>query len=135
MTRHEVVNTQLNATVLAMIQKSLTPKDLAHIRTHNTAKEAWDYLTTLFVGNKSIRSSRLTEKFNESDGFAMHDDESIEDMYRRLKALCVSMYDLGAYYVDDAWVKRKFIQALLPFEETKLNSIEGRGNFLEMTSQ
>jgi hypothetical protein len=134
MTRREAVDTQLNATALAMIQKSLTPKDMSHIRTCSTAKEAWDYLTNLFVGNASIQGSRLEEKTNESDGFAMLDEEDAEEMYRRLKALCVAMKDLGAYYVDDNWVKRKFVQALLPFEESKLNSIKGRSNYFTMTS-
>src|SRR4051812_37711776 len=45
------------------------------------------------------------------------------------------MRDLGAHYVDDKFMKRKFIQALLPFEEQKVNSIKGRTNFHLMTSQ
>ena len=65
----------------------------------------------------------------------MQDDETPEDMYRRLKVLCSTMRDLGAHYVDDKFMKRKFIQALLPFEEQKLNSIKGRTNFHLMTSQ
>jgi hypothetical protein len=64
----------------------------------------------------------------------MLDKETPEDMYRRLKALCVTMVDLGATYVDDQWIKRKFVQALLPYEEVKLNSIKGREGYRTMTS-
>jgi hypothetical protein len=64
----------------------------------------------------------------------MLDRETPKDMYRRLKALCVTMVDLGATYVDDKWIKRKFVQALLPYEEIKLNSIKERSDYRTMTS-
>src|SRR3954468_3219467 len=135
LTRGEVVDKKLNATALGMIQKALTPKDFAHIRQFDTAKGAWDQLTELFVGNASIQSSKFDEVNNEWNGFSMQDDETPEDMYRRLKVLCCTMRDLGATYVNDKFMKRKFIQDLLPFEEQKLNSIKGRTNFHLMTSQ
>ena len=74
------------------------------------------------------------EVVNGCDGLAMLDDETPKDMYRCLKTLCVSMYDLGATYVDDKFTKRNFVQALLPFEEDKFNSIKGRTNYHLMSS-
>ena len=74
-TRGELVDKQLNATALSMIQKALTPKDFAHIRPFNTAKKAWDYLTDMFIGNASIQSSKFDEVVNDCDGFAMLDEE------------------------------------------------------------
>jgi hypothetical protein len=38
LTRRESMDKQLNATALSIIQKSLTPKDMAHIRAISTAK-------------------------------------------------------------------------------------------------
>jgi hypothetical protein len=107
---------------------------MAHIRAFSTAKEAWDYLTELIIGNASIQSSKFDEVNNDPDGFAMVDGETPKEMYRRLKALCVAMVDLGATYVDDKWIKRKFVQALLPYEEIKLNSIKGRVDYRTMSS-
>ena len=133
-TRREYADRQHNATALHMIQRSLTPKDLSHIRQFNIAKEAWDYLTALFIGNESIQASKFEEVSNECDSFVMNDDETPEEMYRRLKALSVAMLDLGATHTDDMWVKRKLIQALLPIDEVKCNTIKGRSDYRTMSS-
>ncbi|KAK1666751.1 hypothetical protein QYE76_054910 [Lolium multiflorum] len=55
-------------------------------------------------------------------------------MYRRLIALAVQMQDLGATFVDDPWIKRKFYNALLPYEEVKLTAIRQNASFRAMTS-
>ncbi|KAK1620384.1 hypothetical protein QYE76_025901, partial [Lolium multiflorum] len=55
-------------------------------------------------------------------------------MYRRLIALAVQMQDLGATFVDDHWIKRKFYNALLPYEEVKLTAIRQNASFRAMTS-
>jgi hypothetical protein len=53
MTRRDVVDDQLNATAINMIHMAISPKDRAHIRSIETAKEAWDKLEKLFLGNAS----------------------------------------------------------------------------------
>ncbi|KAK1669675.1 hypothetical protein QYE76_057834 [Lolium multiflorum] len=55
-------------------------------------------------------------------------------MYRRLIALSVQMQDLGATFVDNHWIKRKFYNALLPYEEVKLTAIRQNASFRAMTS-
>ncbi|KAK1683184.1 hypothetical protein QYE76_044032 [Lolium multiflorum] len=108
LTRRDVVDDQLNATAINMIHMAVTPKDRAHIRSLKTAKEAWDKLDKLFLGNASIQSSRFDEVNNMADNFVMIEGETPEEMYRRLIALAVQMQDLGATFVDDHWIKRKF---------------------------
>jgi hypothetical protein len=44
------------------------------------------------------------------------------------------MRDLGASRAIDRWFKRKFYNVLLPYEETRLNSIRSMSNFHNMTS-
>ncbi|KAK1664531.1 hypothetical protein QYE76_052690 [Lolium multiflorum] len=134
LTRREVVDDQLNATAINMIHMVVTPKDRAHIRSLKTAKEAWDKLDKLFLGNESIQSSRFDEVNNMADNFVMVEGESPEEMYRRLIALAVQMQDLGATFVDDHWIKRKFYNALLPYEEVKLTAIRQNASFRAMTS-
>ncbi len=41
---------------------------------------------------------------------------------------------MGASHVDDAWIKRKYVSALMPFEPTDLKSLQGRHNYHLMTS-
>ncbi|KAK1644213.1 hypothetical protein QYE76_062018 [Lolium multiflorum] len=134
LTRKEVVDDQLNATAINMIHMAVTPKDRAHIRSLKTAKEAWNKLDKLFLGNESIQSSRFDEVNNMADNFVMNEGESPEEMYRRLIALAVQMQDLGATFVDDPWIKRKFYNALLPYEEVKLTAIRQNASFRAMTS-
>ncbi|KAK1609416.1 hypothetical protein QYE76_033089 [Lolium multiflorum] len=133
LTRRDVVDDQLNATAINMIHMAITPKD-PHIRSLKTAKEAWDKLEKLFLGNASIQSSRFDEVNNMADNFVMIEGESPEEMYRRLIALAVQMQDLGATFVDDHWIKRKFYNTLLPYEEVKLTAIRQNASFRAMTS-
>ncbi|KAK1619426.1 hypothetical protein QYE76_024943 [Lolium multiflorum] len=102
-----------------IIHMAVTPKYRAHIRSLKTAKEAWDKLDKIFLGNESIQSSPFDEVNNMANNFVMIEGESPEDMYRRLIALAVQMQDLGATFVDDHWIKRKIYNALLPYEEVK----------------
>ena len=125
---------QLNATALHMIHLAVSPKDRAHIRTLKTAMEAWDRLDELFLGNESIQSSKFDEVNTMADGFVMNEGESTEDMYRRLTALAVQLRDLGAMFADDQWVKRKFYNALLPYEEPRLTAIRQNSRYRAMTS-
>ncbi|KAK1693890.1 hypothetical protein QYE76_010587 [Lolium multiflorum] len=117
-----------------MIHMAVTPKDRAHIRSLKTAKEAWNKLDKLFLGNESIQCSRFDKVNNMADNFVMNEGESPEEMYRRLIALAMQMQDLGATFVDDPWIKRKFYNALLPYEEVKLTTICQNASFRAMTS-
>ena len=54
LTRREEVDCQFNANALHIIQQAMSPKEMAHIRTCKSAKDAWKKLTDLFTGNESI---------------------------------------------------------------------------------
>src|SRR3954462_2578218 len=55
-------------------------------------------------------------------------------MYRRLKTTATAFRNVGASHVDDVWIKRKYVSALMPFEPTDLKSLQGRPNYHLMTS-
>jgi hypothetical protein len=130
----EQIDKQLNASALHLIHMSLTEKDKAFVRNISSAKEAWDALTNLFIGNESIQESKFDEASNEADNFAMLDGESPEELHRRLSALHVKLVDLGSTQCDERWMKRKFFQALLPFMKDTMNSIKGDANFRKMSA-
>ena len=77
-------------------------------------KEAWQKLDNLFLGNKSIQQSKYETALDQAEEFVMQDDESPEDLYRRLTALAVTLTECGDKQVDDAWIKRKFLKAITP---------------------
>ena len=45
-----------------------------------------------------------------------------------------TFYNVGATYPDDAWVKRKYVNALMPFEPIEMKAIQGRHNYVHMSS-
>jgi hypothetical protein len=107
LSRREVVDCQLNATALYMIQQAVSEDDRPYIEKATTAKDAWDILAEVFLGSSSMRQNKFQEVSNKAEGFYMEDGEHHRDMYRRLKAFAISFRDLGATYVDDDWIKRK----------------------------
>ena len=133
-TRREVVDGQLNATAMFMIEKAVGKANEGLIAQCHTAKEYWDTLQEAFVGNESMKKNRFNALSNETEGFFMMDGENHEDMYRRLKAKALNFKDHGATWIDDEWIKRKYLNALLPFEADDIKSLQGRHNFNSMTS-
>ena len=133
-TRREVVDCQLNATALDLIRDAVGEDDLSHIEHCTTAKEAWACLIEVYDGNESMKRNRFEEMSNKAEGFFMEDGEDHEQMFRRLKSLANAYKALGGTHVDDAWVKRKYVNAFLPFEGADLKSLQGRLNYPQMTS-
>jgi hypothetical protein len=101
-------------------------------RSITSAKEAWDALTELFIGNASIQESKFDEANNEANNFAMHDGEDPQELHRCLSALQVKLTDLDSTQCDWRWMKRKFVQAILPFMKDTMNSIKGYANYRKM---
>jgi hypothetical protein len=80
-----------------------------------SAKEAWDALMDLFIGNASIQESKFDEGNYEADNFLMLDGGYPQELHRHLSALQVKLTDLGATHFDWRWMKSKFVQAILSF--------------------
>src|SRR4051812_743697 len=81
-----------------------------------------------------MRRNRYDALSNEAEGFYGLEGEDHEDMYRRLKTTATTFRNVGASHVDDSWIKRKYVSALMPFEPTDLKSLQGRHNYHLMTS-
>jgi hypothetical protein len=91
----EEVEEQLNATTKHIIQQAMPHTCSAHINTLDTAKDVCDYLTMLFIGNKSIRCSRFEELKSDDANFIMYDNETPNEIYQRLKALATAWIEFG----------------------------------------
>ena len=90
-----MVDAQLDSMALLILQQAVGPKELPHIQKFDTAKETWDALEARFVGNDSMKRNIYDELRNESEGFYMHDDESHEDMFRRLTIIAIDFKKVG----------------------------------------
>jgi len=134
LTPREDIESQLNKTALNIIQKALPREHLTHICGCKTAKEAWDSLDTLFQGNAIIQSSKYDVALDKAENFVMHEDESPEDLYRRLVTLANELRDFGKEEITDEWIKRKFVKAITPFEKNLSTSIRTRSDYNSLNS-
>jgi hypothetical protein len=92
----EQIDKQLNASALHLIHMAITEKDKVFVRNITSAKEVWDTLMNLFIGNESIQESKYDKAHNNADNFAVLDGESPEELHGRLSALQVKLVDLGS---------------------------------------
>jgi hypothetical protein len=116
LTRREEVDEQLNATAKHLLQQAMPDTHAAHINNLCTAKEVWDYLTMLFIGNESIWSSKFDDLKSEERDFIMRDNETPDEMYQRILALATALTGFGCKDNGDDYVKRMFITSINPRE-------------------
>jgi hypothetical protein len=76
LSHREVVDCQLNAIDLYMIQQAVGEDDRPYIEKATTAKAAWDILSEVFLGSSSMRKNKFEEVSNQTEGFYMEDGEN-----------------------------------------------------------
>jgi len=64
----------------------------------------------------------------------MGDDEELRELYRRVTTLVVALRDHGSKDMDDTWIKRKFLKAIMPFKKSMSAVIRQRPNFHTLSS-
>ena len=64
----------------------------------------------------------------------MKEDEDPRDLYRRVTAIAVALKDHGSKDVDDTWIKRKFLKAIMPFNKAMSSVIRQRPDFHSLSS-
>jgi hypothetical protein len=134
LTGREEVDEQLNATAKHFLQQAMPDTHAAHINNLSTAKVVWDYLTMLFIGNESIRSSKFDELKSEEKDFIMRDNETPDEMYQRVLALTTALTGFGCKDNGDDYIKRMFITSINPREPIRSKIIRSRPDFGSMTS-
>jgi hypothetical protein len=117
-----------------MIQQAVGSKDLSYIVHFTTAKEAWEGLFAIFVGNESMKRNKYNALRNQAEGFMKLPNEDHQEMYRRLLSIATAFGSVGAKHVDDMWIKDKYVDALMPYEPMHIKSLQGRYNYFQMSS-
>ena len=130
----ETIDAQLNDTALHMIQQAVHEKDFPFIMKHTIAKDAWDGLADLYIGNESMRHNKYSALKNQAEGFMKNQNEDHQDMYARLITIAAAFRNVGATHIDDKWIKEKYVEALWPHEPQDLKTLQGRHNYYQMTS-
>ena len=88
----------------------------------------------LYKGSSSIQQSNYEVVLDEADEFVMKEDEDPRDLYQRVTAIVVAAKDHGSKDVDDTWIKRKFLKAIMPFNKAMSSVIRQRPDFHTLTS-
>ena len=88
----------------------------------------------LYKGSSSIQRSNYEVVLDEADEFVMKEDEDPRDLYRRVTAIAVALKDHGSKDVDDTWIKRKFLKAIMPFNKAMSSVIRQRPDFHSLSS-
>jgi hypothetical protein len=115
-----------------MIREAVGEDDRPYIDKDTTAKSSWNTLSKVFLGSSSMRRKKFQEVSNLTEGFYIEDGEDHQDMYRRLKSLAITFRNLGVTHVND-WIKRKYVNALFPFEADDLKTLKSMHNFNKMS--
>ncbi|KAK1661717.1 hypothetical protein QYE76_049876, partial [Lolium multiflorum] len=135
LTRREAIDSQLNNTALHMIQTSVGTPELHRVRNYTTAKEAWDGLTASCIGSESTRRNKYNALKNKAEGFMRLPDEDHEVMYGRLLTVADAFRLIGATHINDTWIKKKYIECMMPFVPIDVKTFVGRECYSSLTSQ
>ena len=71
---------------------------------------------------------------DDADEFAMIQVEEPRVLCRRLTTLAVSLRDHGSKDIDDNWIKRKFLKAMMPYHKAMSSVIRQRPDFYALSS-
>ena len=74
-----------------------------------TAKDAWDTLQVNHQGSRKVRESIIKTLEDELSLFSMKKDESVKEMYNRMKKITNQIKSLGG----DKWGDREIVDKLL----------------------
>lgn len=131
--REEAVN-HYNHSALFILQSAVPPEDLPHLHPFTRAQDCWVHIMVLYKGSSSIQWSNYEMVLDAADEFVMKEDEDPRDLYRRVPTLVVALQDHGSKDVDDTWIKRKFLKAIMPFNKAMSSVIRQRPDFHSLSS-
>ena len=100
---------QRNFQVLNILHTSVSSEEFDKIEDPLTAKDAWDTLQVNHQGSRKVRESRIKTLEDELSLFSMKKDESVKEMYNRMKNITNQIKSLGG----DKWGDRKIVDKLL----------------------
>jgi hypothetical protein len=100
---------QRNYQASNILHSSVSAKEFDKIEDALTAKDAWDTLQVNHQGSRKVRESRIKTLEDELSLFSMKKDETIKEMYNRMKKITNQIKSLGG----DKWGDREIVDKLL----------------------
>jgi hypothetical protein len=100
---------QRNYQALNILHSSVSPEEFDKIEDSHTTKDAWDTLQVNHQGSRKVRESRIKTLEDEQSLFSMKKDETVKEMYNRMKKIINQIKSLGG----DKWGDREIVDKLL----------------------
>jgi hypothetical protein len=100
---------QRNYQALNILHSSISAKEFDKIEDALTTKDAWDTLQVNHHGSRKVRESRIKTLEDGLILFSMKKDETIKEMYNRMKKIKNQIKALGG----DKWGDREIVDKLL----------------------
>ncbi|KAL6658537.1 hypothetical protein ACP70R_004123 [Stipagrostis hirtigluma subsp. patula] len=96
---------------LAAILRAVPMELKAGLGKKETAKEAWQALKTMRVGNDRVKAANVERLLKEFENVAFRDGESVDEFVLRISGLVGSLRELGEE-MKDSRVVRKILRVL-----------------------
>ena len=87
----------------------MSPEEFDKIEDAPTPKDAWDTLQVNHQGSRKVHESRIKTSEDELSLFSMKKNESVKEMYNRMKKITNQIKSLGG----DKWGDREIVDKLL----------------------
>jgi hypothetical protein len=100
---------QRNYQALNILHSSVSVEEFDKIEDALTAKDAWDTLQVNHQGSRKVCESRIKTLEDELSLFSMKKDETIKEIYNRMKKITNQIKSLGG----DKWGDREIVDKLL----------------------
>ena len=91
---------------LAAILCTVPPEMKAGLAVKKSAKEAWEAVKMMRVGDDRVKSANVQRLLKEFENVAFHDGESVGDFAMRINGLIASLRDLGEEMEESHVVKK-----------------------------
>ncbi|KAG8053091.1 hypothetical protein GUJ93_ZPchr0001g29702 [Zizania palustris] len=96
---------------LAAILRTVPSEMKVGLAVKKTAKEAWDAVKSMRVGNDRVKAANVQRLMKEFENVAFRDGESIDDFAMRINRLVSSIRELGEK-VEDSRVVKKILRVI-----------------------
>ena len=114
------------------LQPSLSKKVLAKALTCTSAKQLWDKLGTIYVGDSKVKRTKLQTLKEQFEGLKMKEEENICQYFERIDTIVNVVRGLGQNVSDDEIVD-KVLRTFSMIYDPKVSTLEDREDISKLT--
>jgi hypothetical protein len=100
----------------------------------DVAKDVWTTLRMAHEGSKPMRKTKIEMLEGQLNRFIMFDDESLQDMFNRLKKMVNKAKALGSKKWTDRMLTERLMRAYTPLNYNMVALVHQDSTYKKMTS-